>query len=40
MKWTNKSGNEIETNDRPESIEAAEKAGWKKKRDRKPKKAE
>ena len=28
IKWTRPSGLEIETNDRPETIETAEKLGW------------
>ena len=28
IKWLNKSGQEVETNDKPANIKAAEQAGW------------
>ncbi len=38
MKWIKQDGREIETNDLPATINAAEKAGWKRAEQTKPKK--
>ena len=39
MKWTNLSGQEVESNDNPATISALEKAGWKKVEEKATKKA-